>query len=67
MHRRQVEISNVIDQILKTKRSYVIRYIKINYKLHFHLAATEYKASVWAESVTITTSNKKSFFKGNLC
>ena len=59
MYKRQVEISNYVAQILKTKRSYVRRYIQMNSNSHFQLATTEYEASFQAASVKITTSNRK--------
>ena len=34
MHKRQVEMSNDADQILKTKPSFVGRYIQKNYNSH---------------------------------
>jgi hypothetical protein len=59
IHKSQVEISNDVAQILKTKPSYIRRYIQMNYNSHFQSVATEYEASVQAASAKIATSDRK--------
>jgi len=59
MYKRQVEISNDVAHILKTKRSCIRRYIQMNYNSYIQLAATEYEATVQAASVKIPTNNRK--------